>query len=270
MRCRHTGPAKQVENRSACRGSVCDPTPTRLADTGWEYQHRPGPVRKVQFTVAGRLAFPSRKRTVTLGTFSNRDRHGHVCVGEPLSAAHAPSLRLSAVPTIDTEQHMDIYETEINAALALMGIAGVPALREHQASATAHALHNEHVFLALATGAGKSLCFQIPAIIRAHHQQRVTVVLQPTLEIITSQVRALSAYGIDVEIISSLTSHEEKGSLAVRLSKDGPVYRPALIYTTSESSFSHHNYVFTTLLPKGALARVVLDEGHPVLRWAGF
>ncbi|KZV58947.1 hypothetical protein PENSPDRAFT_728169, partial [Peniophora sp. CONT] len=103
------------------------------------------------------------------------------------SAAHIFSPRLSAVPSIDTDQHMDIYDTIIEPALELLGIAGVHALREHQASAITHALNNKNLFLALATGAGKSLCFQIPAIIQARHEQRVTVVLQPTLEIITSQ-----------------------------------------------------------------------------------
>lgn len=60
---------------------------------------------------------------------------------------------LSAVPTIDTEQHLDIYESEIDAALKLMGIAGIPALREHQTSAITHALNNEHLFPGLATKA---------------------------------------------------------------------------------------------------------------------
>lgn len=182
--------------------------------------------------------------------------------------AHISSPRLSAVPSIDTDQHMDIYDTKIEAALELIGIAGIHSLREHQASAITHALNDKNLFLALATGAGKSLCFQVPAIIQARHEQRVTVVIQPTLEIITSQVKALSARGIDVEIISSLTTSEEKNALAVHLNMGG--YRPALIYTTSDSSFGHYNYVFTTLHGKGALARIVMDGGHTILHWKEF
>lgn len=140
--------------------------------------------------------------------------------GELASAAQL-SPRLSAVPSIDTEQFMDVYETEIDNALTRMGIAGAPSLRENQASVITHALHNENLFLALATGAGKSLCFHIPALIQARHQAQVTVVIQPTLGMISNQVRALSTHGVDVEIISSLTTSKEKNDLAVWLNRDG-------------------------------------------------
>ena len=105
---------------------------------------------------------------------------------------------------------MDVYETEIDNALTRMGIAGAPSLRENQASVITHALHNENLFLALATGAGKSLFFHISALIKARHQAQVTVVIQPTLEIISNEVRAPSTHGVDVEIISSLTTSKEK------------------------------------------------------------
>lgn len=187
---------------------------------------------------------------------------------EPASAARTQSHPLSTISTTDTEQFFDVYESEINNTLESLEIAGIPALREHQATAIAYALNNENIFLALATGAGKSLCFQIPAVIQARHHQQVTVVIQPTLEIISSQVKALCAHGIDVEVISSLTSSEEKDTLAERLYKEA--YRPALIYTTPDSFFRHYNYVFTTLLGKVALARIVLDEGHTILYWKEF
>lgn len=136
---------------------------------------------------------------------------------------HNSSSRLSAVPSIDTDQHMDIYDTMIEPAFELMGIAGVHALREHQASAITHGLNNKNPFLALATGAGESLCLQIPAIVQARHEQRVTAILQPTLEIITSQVKALSAHGIDVGICSSLTSSEGKKAPAEDLNESEPI-----------------------------------------------
>lgn len=184
------------------------------------------------------------------------------------SVANTYSQLLLGVSTPDTEQHLDVYELEIDAALDSMGIAGVPSLREHQASAIAQALINENIFFALATGAGKSLCFQISAIVQACHHQKVTVVIQPTLEIIASQVRALSAHGIDVEIISSLTSSDENNALGTRLNQEA--YRPALIYMTFDSFFGHYSYVFTTLRSKGALARIILDEGHTILHWKEF
>lgn len=133
------------------------------------------------------------------------------------------------MPTMDTKQGLDVYENEIAHALTLFGLNGIHALREHQASTIAHDLHRRHLFLVLATGAGKSLCFQVSAVIQATYQSKVPVVFQPTPEIISSQVRAPSAYCIDVEIISSLTSSAAKDELAERLNGG---YRPALICTT--------------------------------------
>ena len=108
----------------------------------------------------------------------------------------------------------------------------------------------------------------MPAVIQAHYHQKVTVVIQPTLEIISSQLKALSGYNIDVEVIASIASNEEKNALAKRLYQEA--YRPALIYTTADSFFGHYNYVFTTLFGKDALARIVLDEAHTILDWQNF
>ena len=161
-----------------------------------------------------------------------------------------------------------MYEDELTEALATMGIQGAHALRPNQSSAIGHALNNSHVLLSLATGAGKSLCFQIPAIIQARHHHRVTVVIQPTLEIISSQVRSLSGHEIEVEVFASTVRNPEKDLVARRIRTQD--YRPALIYTTAESFFGPYGSVFTTLRHKGALARIVLDEAHTVLNWQDF
>ena len=171
--------------------------------------------------------------------------------------------------TADTDGVLDVYDNELIAALATMDIQGAHALRQHQASAIAHALNNNHVFLSLATGAGKSLCFQIPALIQARCDHKVTVVIEPTLEIISSQIRALSKYDIDVEVFASTVRIGERDEVARRIHTDG--YRPALIYTTAESFFGrYYGTVFTGLRAEGALARIVLDEAHTVLSWQDF
>ena len=171
--------------------------------------------------------------------------------------------------TADTDGVLDVYDNELIAALATMDIQGAHALRQHQASAIAHALNNIHVFLSLATGAGKSLCFQIPALIQARRHHKVTVVIEPTLEVISSQIRALSKYDIDVEVFASTVRIGERDEVAKRIHTDG--YRPALIYTTAESFFDGpYSTLFTGLRDEGALARIVLDEAHTVLSWQDF
>ena len=186
----------------------------------------------------------------------------------PFQPFDAHSVHVRAL-TADSDGVLDVYEDELTEALATMGIQGAHALRPNQSSAIGHALNNSHVLLSLATGAGKSLCFQIPALIQARRHHKVTVVIEPTLEIILSQIRALSEYDIDVEVFASTVRIRERDVVARRIHTDG--YRPALIYTTAESFFGEsYGYVFTGLRDKGALSRVVLDEVHTVLGWQDF
>ena len=153
-----------------------------------------------------------------------------------------------------------------NTLLELIKIPDLASLREHQLSAIVLALKDEpelkHIFLSLATGSAKSLCCQVPAIVQSRSHQKVTIVIQPSLEITSGQVKTLKSLGIDVEIISSLVSGERKNDLASRLYQVG--YHPALIYTTADSFFGHYNHVFTTLKNHHAMARIVLDEDHTV------
>lgn len=64
----------------------------------------------------------------------------------------------------------------------------------------------------------------------------------------TSQVKALSAHRIDVEICSGLTTSKEKNASGKHLNFDG--YWPALIYTTSDLFFGHYCTI-STILPQG-------------------
>lgn len=178
------------------------------------------------------------------------------------TAAHTNmSTSLSPATILGTDSANTLLE-----ALELIKIPDLASLREHQLSAIVLALKDEpelkHIFLSLATGSAKSLCCQVPAIVQSRSHQKVTIVIQPTLEITSGQVKTLKSLGIDVEIISSLVSSERKNDLASRLYQVG--YHPALIYTTADSFFGHYNHVFTTLKNHHAMARIVLDEDHTV------
>ena len=198
----------------------------------------------------------------------------HSAITRASSASHVTGTSSVALSidsralTVDVESILDVYEDELNSALTTMGLHGAHDLRPHQSSAIARALNNSHVYLSLGTGAGKSLCFQIPAIIQARHHHKVTVVIEPTLEIISSQVRGLAGCTVEVEVFSSTVSVQEKDAVAERICKQG--YRPALIYTTADSFFGFYSTVFSTLRDRGALARIVLDEAHTVLSWQDF
>lgn len=188
----------------------------------------------------------------------------------PAADGHRPSPdshSWSEVVSVDTAQLLDIYEDEIADGLKLFRKMGVQELRERQKAAVVQSLNDRHVFLGLATGAGKSLCFQLPAVIRSQRMQHTTVVMQPTLNLIANQIRTLRDCDISVEALSSLNSAEERGNLVQRVEQG---YRPAFIYTTVDSFFGFYSNIFRVLLKQRALARFVLDEGHTNIHWAEF
>src|SRR3954470_15778236 len=82
---------------------------------------------------------------------------------------------------------------------------GFDSFRPLQEEIIRDALADRDVFALLPTGAGKSLCFQLPALARAG----LTVVISPLIALMKDQVDALTASGVPATFLnSSLTSSE--------------------------------------------------------------
>ena len=90
-------------------------------------------------------------------------------------------------------------QTHASAEAALRDVYGFEAFRGVQADAIAAAVSGEDVLAVMATGGGKSLCYQVPALVRG----APVVVVSPLVSLMNDQVAALQARGLAARALAS-------------------------------------------------------------------
>jgi len=132
---------------------------------------------------------------------------------------------------------------------------GYPAFRGGQASVCAHVTAGRDALVVMPTGAGKSMCYQLPALARGG----TTLVVSPLLALMKDQVDALQARGIRaVAINSTLSAAERRDAL------DGVLNgRYELVYVAPER-FSEH---FLRRLQRADIRLLAIDEAHCLSQW---
>jgi len=138
----------------------------------------------------------------------------------------------------------------------LQQVFGHTSFRPLQSEAVDATLEGRDLLMILPTGGGKSLCYQLPALLK----EGVTVVISPLLALMHDQVRALKLQGISAEMISSMQSREEIAEIVQRL-RCGEI---RLLYVAPER-FSAHGFI--DLLKSLSVATFVVDEAHCVSEW---
>ncbi len=106
---------------------------------------------------------------------------------------------MSAVPTADGVPLRDLERV-------LRRRFGFPAFRDGQRAVCEHVSRGEDALVVMPTGAGKSLCFQLPALALGG----TTVVVSPLLALMKDQVDALREKGIRATAINSQVTGEER------------------------------------------------------------
>lgn len=133
---------------------------------------------------------------------------------------------------------------------------GVRRLRPGQKELIETVLGGGSALGILPTGAGKSLCYQLPALFLP----KATVVVSPLISLMQDQTTKLAEAGVDAtKLDSTLTSAEERA--AVREVKSG---HAELIYVTPERL---DNPEYLELLKKSGVSLLVVDEAHCVAQW---
>jgi len=124
------------------------------------------------------------------------------------------------------------------------------------------AIAGEDIFLCAATSFGKSLCYQLPAIVSTG----VTIVISPLLALMTNQVNAAKELGIPVQSINGTTGRSVRSQIETDLLCGHPETR--LLYITPELCATDQ---FRRLLLKihgqGQLVRIAVDEAHCISEW---
>jgi ATP-dependent DNA helicase RecQ len=136
----------------------------------------------------------------------------------------------------------------------LHAIFGYAAFRGVQAQVIDRVLAGERTLAVMPTGAGKSLCYQLPSVLR----EGTCIVISPLIALMQDQVRAADAVGIRA---ASLTSADENRSETMARFRDGGL---DLLYVAPERASSPE---FRELLARGRVSLFAIDEAHCVSEW---
>jgi len=157
----------------------------------------------------------------------------------------------------------------------------ISSLRNLQPQAVDGALRGQSQIVVMATGGGKSLCYQLPAAVLPG----VTVVVSPLIALMQDQVQALNAKGIPAALYSSANGQRENAEVLQRLvgkssSKKGDIQSASngegppppkplkLIYCTPELiETNKFRAVLSDLYKRGQLALFAVDEAHCLSSW---
>ncbi|KAK3314630.1 P-loop containing nucleoside triphosphate hydrolase protein [Apodospora peruviana] len=124
------------------------------------------------------------------------------------------------------------------------------------------ALDGNDVFVQAATSFGKSLCFQLPAVI----DHGITIVISPLLSLMMNQVEALRSAQVDARTLNSNTPLAERDYIYQDLATGHPLTR--LLYVTPElCSGEHFRKRLRLVHEQKELARIAVDEAHCISEW---
>merc|ERR1711892_89186 len=121
---------------------------------------------------------------------------------------------------------------------------------------------NRDCFVCLPTGGGKSLIFQLPAVLLPG----LTIVVSPLIALIHNQMHALLKLGIRVESINSKLLAEERKAIMDDLYSGAP--KTKMLYVTPEQvQTARFTKLSKWLAARGLVSMVAIDEAHCVSQW---
>jgi len=146
----------------------------------------------------------------------------------------------------------------------LQTVFGYAHFRGPQQAIIAHVIAGGDCLVLMPTGGGKSLCYQIPAIVRQQRALGVTVVISPLIALMQDQVAALHEAGVQAAFLNSTQSWEAARDVERSL-HDGSL---TLLYAAPERvNTPRFVQLLDDLHAAGKLALFAIDEAHCVSQW---
>jgi ATP-dependent DNA helicase RecQ len=151
---------------------------------------------------------------------------------------------------------MDQLDISQRALHLLQTVFGYPAFRGHQGQIVEHVGNGGDALVLMPTGGGKSLCYQIPAMLR----DGVGVVVSPLIALMQDQVDALAEVGVRAAFLNSTQTYEE----AARIERLVRTKQIDLLYVAPERLLTQRCF---DLLQDSQIALFAIDEAHCVSQW---
>ena len=143
---------------------------------------------------------------------------------------------------------------------ALKHFFGYDTFRPGQKKIIEAALQNKDLLTIMPTGGGKSLCFQLPALLR----EGLTVVVSPLIALMQDQVDSLQDNGIKATYLNSTLEYEERRSRQIAILKN----EIKLLYVAPERLLNERFGLFLEQIMKDVgISAIAIDEAHCVSEW---
>lgn len=152
-----------------------------------------------------------------------------------------------------------MVETEISIHEALQKYFGFNKFKGHQEAIIQNVLEGKHSFVIMPTGGGKSLCYQLPALI----MEGTAVIVSPLIALMKNQVDSIRNYGSEDGVAHFMNSSLNKGEIN-QVKKDILQGKTKLLYVAPESLNKQENIDFLSQIKVSFFA---IDEAHCISEW---
>ncbi|WP_248320640.1 MULTISPECIES: DNA helicase RecQ [unclassified Caballeronia] len=139
-------------------------------------------------------------------------------------------------------------------------VFGYPAFRGQQAEIVEHVANGGDSLVLMPTGGGKSLCYQIPSLVRKEAGFGAGIVVSPLIALMQDQVAALTELGVRAAYLNSTLSGAEAAATE-RALRNGSI---DLLYVAPERLMTPR---FLDLLESSPVGLFAIDEAHCVSQW---
>ncbi|KAH9687594.1 ATP-dependent DNA helicase q1 [Citrus sinensis] len=182
---------------------------------------------------------------------------------EAFEASRGSPIQYGGSSSTAVENWSGTFEWDSRADDARLNVFGIPAYRANQREIINAVLSGRDVLVIMAAGGGKSLCYQLPAVLR----EGIALVVSPLLSLIQDQVMCLAALGIPAHMLTSTTSKEDEKFIYKALEKGEGELK--MLYVTPEKISKSKR--FMSKLEKchhaGRLSLISIDEAHCCSQW---
>lgn len=132
-------------------------------------------------------------------------------------------------------------ESDLTPLEVLRSVFSYPTFRPHQQQIVEVALAGRDVLAVMPTSAGKSVCYQVPALVRATQGAGATVVVSPLISLMADQVQALAQADVAAACLNSAMAAEDRAAVLEdvrrgRLSHSSLLIPPAWPFAIASSA----------------------------------